>query len=102
MFFDLPNKNLKSKHIYHILISAYSLFLNKFAQHTHLTSTHYLKKQKNTAFDTVLIDTIRPLPRTKIKIENAITIIYDLSKYLRIRPVEDKKQKLEQYLNLLY
>lgn len=42
------------------------------------------------AFDTVLIDTIGPLPKTEKCNEYAITVICDLTKYLVVIPVKSK------------
>lgn len=57
---------------------------------THTKEPMIVTQTPITAFDTVLIDTIGPLPRSVLGNEYAITIICDLTKYLVTIPVADK------------
>ena len=52
-----------------------------------------LTKTPVNAFDTVLIDTIGPLPQTESGNEYAVTLICDLTKYLVTIPIPDKSAR---------
>lgn len=59
----------------------------------HIKAPMVITSTPSVAFDTFLIDTIEPLPRTENGNEYAVTIICDLTKYLVTIPVTDKSAK---------
>ena len=80
-----------NKHIVKFINNCDKCNKNKINKHT--KTKMIITDRPERSFDTVVVDTIGPPPKTEIDCQYAVTMICNLSKYLIIVPVKNKSAK---------